>query len=183
VNPVTRPRGKPAHATRGAIVEFAHRVVEDASGGRHDGTGRGFYADAIDGTRTPANHGLEIGLRYNLNTLEQTALAAIAWLGLAGGVPHTGLAFIPAMSCSNQSWYVGRFREVVQGLRYFADDRATAASENQAPLQQQSHASKHLPRGCHRRARPGRRRRRRRLEKAFRPRFDRDQGQAGHVEA
>src|ERR1700691_815171 len=42
---------------------------------------RGFIADAIDGTRTPANHGLEINLRYNLNTLEQVALAAIAWSG------------------------------------------------------------------------------------------------------
>jgi hypothetical protein len=44
---------------------------------------RGFIADAIDGTRTPANHGLEINLRYNENTLEQTVLAEIAsyvWL-------------------------------------------------------------------------------------------------------
>jgi hypothetical protein len=59
---------------------------------------RGFYADAIDGTRTPANRGLEIGLRYNQNTLEQVVLAAIAWLGLAVSVSHGGLAFIPAMA-------------------------------------------------------------------------------------
>jgi len=30
---------------------------------------RGFIADAIDGTRTPASHSLEINLRYNQNTL------------------------------------------------------------------------------------------------------------------
>ncbi len=53
---------------------------------------------ASHGTRTPANHGLEVGLRYNQNTLEQTALAAIAWLGLAVSVPHATLAFIPAMA-------------------------------------------------------------------------------------
>ncbi len=60
---------------------------------------RGFYADAIDGTRAPANHGLEIGLRYNLNTLEQCLLVAIAWPALATGLPHAQLAFIPAMAC------------------------------------------------------------------------------------
>ena len=59
---------------------------------------RGFYPDAIDGTRTPANHGLEIGLRYNQNTLEQVVLAGIAWLGLAVSVSHANLAFIPAMA-------------------------------------------------------------------------------------
>ena len=59
---------------------------------------RGFHPDAIDGTRTPENHGLEIALRYNLNTLEQTVLAAIAWLGLAVSVSHAALAFIPAMA-------------------------------------------------------------------------------------
>ena len=59
---------------------------------------RGFHPDAIDGTRTPRSHGLEIALRYNQNTLEQTMLAAIAWLGLAVSVPHAALAFIPAMA-------------------------------------------------------------------------------------
>src|ERR1700761_4487281 len=59
---------------------------------------RGFYADAIDGTRTPANHGLEINLRYNLNTLEQTVLAAIAWLALALTLPHSRLLLIPMMA-------------------------------------------------------------------------------------
>jgi MAPEG family len=59
---------------------------------------RGLYADAIDGTRTPANHGLEINLRYNLNTLEQTVLAAIAWAGLALALAHDELILIPAMA-------------------------------------------------------------------------------------
>ena len=60
--------------------------------------GRGFHADAIDGTPTPASHALEIALRYNRNTVEQTLLAAIAWLGLAVSAPHAALAFIPAMA-------------------------------------------------------------------------------------
>ena len=59
---------------------------------------RGFHPDAIDGTPTPRSHALEIALRYNRNTVEQTLLAAIAWLGLAVGVPHAALAFIPAMA-------------------------------------------------------------------------------------
>src|ERR1700760_2184267 len=48
---------------------------------------RGFLPGAIDGTRTPANRALEINLRYNQNTLEQTVLAAIAWAGLAIALP------------------------------------------------------------------------------------------------
>ncbi len=60
--------------------------------------GRGFHPDAIDGTPTPASHALEIALRYNRNTVEQTLLAAIAWLGMAVGVSHVALAFIPAMA-------------------------------------------------------------------------------------
>jgi len=59
---------------------------------------RGFIADAIDGTRTPKSHSLEINLRYNLNTLEQTVLAAIAWVGLALALPREQLALIPAMA-------------------------------------------------------------------------------------
>ena len=60
--------------------------------------GRGFHPDAIDGTPTPRSHALEIALRYNRNTVEQTLLAAIAWLGLAASAPHAALAFIPAMA-------------------------------------------------------------------------------------
>ncbi len=59
---------------------------------------RGFYPDAIDGTRTPANHALEINLRYNMNTLEQVVLAAIAWSGLALALPLDRLVLIPAMA-------------------------------------------------------------------------------------
>src|ERR1051326_43556 len=40
------------------------------------GSLRFFSDDAIDGTRTPASRTLEINIRYNLNTLEQTVLAA-----------------------------------------------------------------------------------------------------------
>jgi hypothetical protein len=59
---------------------------------------RGFTADAIDGTRMPANRALEINLRYNLNTLEQTVLAAIAWTGLSLVLPRGRLYLIPAMA-------------------------------------------------------------------------------------
>jgi len=59
---------------------------------------RGFHPDAIDGTPTPRSHALEIALRYNRNTVEQTLLAAIAWLGLAVSASHAALAFIPAMA-------------------------------------------------------------------------------------
>lgn len=59
---------------------------------------RGFYKDAIDGTRTPENHGLEINLRYNINTIEQVVLAAIAWCGLAVTLPYHQLLVIPAMA-------------------------------------------------------------------------------------
>jgi hypothetical protein len=36
----------------------------------------------------PANRGLEINLRYNLNTLEQTVLAAITWTALSLALLH-----------------------------------------------------------------------------------------------
>src|SRR5271170_6897747 len=53
---------------------------------------RFFVPDAIDGSRAPENRALEINLRYNQNTLEQTVLAAIAWSGLALAVSHERLA-------------------------------------------------------------------------------------------
>jgi len=59
---------------------------------------RGFLADAIDGTRTPASHSLEINLRYNQNTLEQAVLASIAWIQLAITLPHSQFMLIPAMA-------------------------------------------------------------------------------------
>lgn len=59
---------------------------------------RGFYADAIEGTRTPSARTLEINLRYNQNTIEQTVLAAIAWLGLAVVLPHDQLNLIAGIA-------------------------------------------------------------------------------------
>ncbi len=66
--------------------------------GVHGAARRGFFADAIDGTRTPASHSLEINLRYNQITLEQLVLAAIGWTGLAIAAPVTQLMLIPAMA-------------------------------------------------------------------------------------
>jgi hypothetical protein len=59
---------------------------------------RGFVPDAIDGSRTPASRSLEINLRYNQNTVEQTVLACIAWAGLAISLPIAHLVLIPAMA-------------------------------------------------------------------------------------
>jgi hypothetical protein len=59
---------------------------------------RFFVADAIDGARTSQSRLIEITLRYNQNTLEQTVLAAIAWAGLALALPHERLSLIPAMA-------------------------------------------------------------------------------------
>jgi hypothetical protein len=59
---------------------------------------RFFVADAIDGARTSQSRLIEITLRYNQNTLEQTVLAAIAWAGLALALPHEQLGLIPAMA-------------------------------------------------------------------------------------
>jgi hypothetical protein len=59
---------------------------------------RGFYEDAIGGTRTPASPALEINLRYNQNTVEQVLLAVIAWVGLALRLPREMLFIIPVMS-------------------------------------------------------------------------------------
>ncbi|HEY5337241.1 MAG TPA: MAPEG family protein [Rhizomicrobium sp.] len=59
---------------------------------------RGFYPGLIDGARDPSNHGFEINLRQNTNTLEQVVLAAIAWSGLALALPQERLVLIPAMA-------------------------------------------------------------------------------------
>jgi hypothetical protein len=60
---------------------------------------RGFMPEAIEGTRTPSSRSLEINLRYNQNTLEQTVLAVIAWAGLALALHRDQLLLIPAMAC------------------------------------------------------------------------------------
>ncbi len=59
---------------------------------------RFFSADAMDGTRAPQSQRLEINLRYNQNTLEQTALAAVAWSGLSLVLAHDRLALIPMLA-------------------------------------------------------------------------------------
>ena len=66
---------------------------------------RFFVDDAIDGARVSKNRLIEITLRYNQNTLEQTVLAAIAWMGLALALPHGMLKLIPAMAIA---FIVGR---------------------------------------------------------------------------
>ena len=65
---------------------------------------RFFAADAIDGGPSESRL-IQIALRYNLNTLEQVALAAIAWFGLALTLPHDQLKLVPAMAIS---FLVGR---------------------------------------------------------------------------
>ena len=66
---------------------------------------RGFYRDAIDGTRTPLSPALEINLRYNTNTVEQVVLAAIAWTGLALYLPSDMLPVIPVLAVV---FFIGR---------------------------------------------------------------------------
>jgi len=41
---------------------------------------------------------MEINLRYNTNTLEQTVLAAVAWMGLALQLRPQDLGLIPALA-------------------------------------------------------------------------------------
>ena len=54
--------------------------------------------DAIDGERKVESSAFEINLRYNLNTLEQSILAAIAWMGLSLVLPVDELAVIPRLA-------------------------------------------------------------------------------------
>ena len=91
--PADDPASRVAFTLRWLLIPGLTLAVGVQVAGR-----RGFLPDAIDGTRTPANHALEINLRYNQNTLEQTVLAAIAWAGLAVALPHAGLVLIPAMA-------------------------------------------------------------------------------------
>ncbi len=59
---------------------------------------RGFYEDAIEGTHTPKSNGLEINLRYNQNTIEQTLLAIIVWAALSIELPLERLVLIPILA-------------------------------------------------------------------------------------
>jgi len=91
----------PADNTASRLVYVAHWLILPGLtllAGIAGAARRGFYADAIDGTRMPAHHGLEINLRYNQNTLEQTVLAAIAWMALGSVLAHDHLVLIPAMA-------------------------------------------------------------------------------------
>jgi hypothetical protein len=58
---------------------------------------RFFIADAIDGDRRIDDKAFEINLRYNQNTLEQLALAAIAWTGLALALPIEEIGVVARM--------------------------------------------------------------------------------------
>lgn len=59
---------------------------------------RFFVADAIDGAPETGDRFIDITLRYNRNTVEQTVLAAIAWTGLVLELQHDQLKLIPAMA-------------------------------------------------------------------------------------
>jgi hypothetical protein len=59
---------------------------------------RFFVSEAIDGSRKPHSRFLEINLRYNQNTLEQTVLAVCAWLGLAVVAPLNVVAIMPVLA-------------------------------------------------------------------------------------
>lgn len=54
--------------------------------------------DAIDGQRKVENTAFEINLRYNLNTLEQAVLAAVAWIGLALVLPVDELGIVARLA-------------------------------------------------------------------------------------
>ena len=55
-------------------------------------------SDAIDGERKVESWAFEVNLRYNQNTLEQLALAAVAWTGLALALPAEQLGIIPRLA-------------------------------------------------------------------------------------
>ncbi len=59
---------------------------------------RFFSREAIDGTRAPESRFLEINLRYNQNTLEQTVLVVIAWPVLALFLPSEQLGLIAVLA-------------------------------------------------------------------------------------
>jgi hypothetical protein len=75
------------------VPGFALLAGIGLAGGR-----RFFTPDAIDGSRTPQSPSLEINLRYNQNTLEQTSLVLIAWPLLALWLPADRLALLPLLA-------------------------------------------------------------------------------------
>ena len=60
---------------------------------------RMFSADTIRGTPTPDNRFLDINLRVTKNTLEQSFMAVIAWIGLAFALPPGRMTLIPVLAC------------------------------------------------------------------------------------
>ena len=62
------------------------------------GNWRFFSDDLINGERTGVAWAMEVNLRYNQNTLEQTVLAAVAWAGLALTLAPQDLRLIPALA-------------------------------------------------------------------------------------
>lgn len=67
---------------------------------------RFFSEKAIDGDRRVEDAAFEINLRYNQNTLEQLALAAVAWPGLALALPIEEIGVVARMAVL---FGVGRF--------------------------------------------------------------------------
>jgi hypothetical protein len=59
---------------------------------------RFFLPSAIDGERNVEDGAFEINLRYNQNTLEQLALAAVAWTGLALVLPVEEIGVVARMA-------------------------------------------------------------------------------------
>ena len=91
--PSDNPADRLSFVIRYLLVPGACLLVGVIVAGR-----RGFLPDAIAGTRTPTSRSLQINLRYNQNTLEQTVIACIAWTGLAVALPTAQLTLIPAMA-------------------------------------------------------------------------------------
>jgi hypothetical protein len=91
--PENDPASRIAFAIRWLIVPGLTLLIGICAAAR-----RGFFPDAIDGTRAPANRALEINLRYNQNTLEQVVLVIVAWPALAVVAPDGLLAYLPVMA-------------------------------------------------------------------------------------
>lgn len=91
----------PADDTASRLAYAAHWLILPGltlSAGIVGAGRRSFIADAIDGTRMPASHSLEINLRYNKITLEQTVLAAITWGAMAPVLARDELVLIAVMA-------------------------------------------------------------------------------------
>lgn len=59
---------------------------------------RFLHKNEIDGRTESASQTFEVALRYNRNTIEQLALAAIAWFGLASTAPERTVAAFPVLA-------------------------------------------------------------------------------------